>query len=132
MPYKHGRKPKMMPAVAYAGGHVMRQVGGHGLRRVAAYFAGGAAVGGVGVSAIPRKKAHTKRGHRTTNQTDMGTGAEFSKMTVAYGRPNKERLPAIVRPNLQTTVCRFYWVNPGGYDHPASATTVSGQIPLLN
>lgn len=108
MPYKHGRKTKMMPVVAYAAGHAVRHVAKHGIKRAAAYIAGGAAAG-AGGGTYARKKTHAKRSSRSSGP-DPGTGVEFSKVSYAFGRPCKARLPAVVRANLLTTVCMLMFI----------------------
>lgn len=61
---------------------------------------------------------------------DIGTGAEFSKMSVTFGKTVKHNLPKLLMASIKAQTCRISWVNQ--YDNPASATTLPGNIALNN
>jgi len=64
------------------------------------------------------------------SSTDTGCGGEFTKTSASYGRASKERLPLVVRANIERTSCRVTQVNQ--FDNPATASSLPGQIGLAN
>lgn len=81
------------------------------------------------------KKTFTKRSTKKViahkhDQRDTGVGAEFTKMSVKFGKPVKNHLPKLLLASIKAQTCRASWVNQ--YDNPASATTLPGNIALNN
>lgn len=76
------------------------------------------------------KRTVTKKVIKKHDQPDIGVGAEFTKMSLSYGKIVKHNLPKLLLASIKSVTGRQYWVNQ--FDNPASATTLPGAIGLNN
>lgn len=61
---------------------------------------------------------------------DIGVGAEFTKMSISFGKPVTEKLPKLLQASIKTQTARLTLVNQ--FDNAASATTQPGVLGLNN
>lgn len=120
----------MVPGLmAAAAPHVARAVAKHAFKRGAAYIAGSTALGGVGgylTGRNQRRKVPTSR----SDQRDTGTGSEFTKLNISYGKIPKVTLPKILQSCVQTVTARV--TNANQYDNAGSVTVFPGAFILQN
>lgn len=83
------------------------------------------------VRKVFRKKTTTKRTvHKKHDQPDTGVGAEFTKMSISFGKPVKHKLPKLLQASIKSITGRASWVNQ--YDNPASVASLPGSLALHN